>query len=394
MEGQLIRITAITETDGQGQRCTAVGLELNFQIDETSLGPEYFQVPGRQVKVVRTGSSLMGRDRCAKGRFVILELNTDQEAGVLREMTGQGPHGRSIFHRAKVQVKIVQTIEGEGGSIAPTEGFLESLDTMDEMLDRFTLTSHRNTAGRELYYHQFLPEHYDSDRQYPLVIFLHDAGACSDDQIAPLAQGNGGLVWADPSQEGYEEAIVIAPWYPSVCANDEFQVTQEAEDTVLLIEYLKEHLSVDPGRIYGTGQSMGCMMLCEMNIQYPQLFTACLLVAGQWNPKTMGNCSHSRFWIMVSQGDAKAFPIMGACVDAMEAAGAKVERMAVDAQNCEGELALLSDVTKANILFTWFEGRSLIPEWLEENPGLHHVMTWEKTYSIKPLRQWLLKQRK
>ena len=40
----------------------------------------------------------------------------------------------------------------------------------------------------------------------------------------------------------------------------------------------------DKNRIYGTGQSMGCMMLCELNIRYPGFFGGCFLVAGQWNP--------------------------------------------------------------------------------------------------------------
>ena len=46
-----------------------------------------------------------------------------------------------------------------------------------------------------------------------------------------------------------------------------------------------------------------------------------------------------------------------------------------------------------NLNFTWFEGRSVIPDGMEETPGMHHVCTWGKAYDIKALREWLFEQR-
>ena len=46
-----------------------------------------------------------------------------------------------------------------------------------------------------------------------------------------------------------------------------------------------------------------------------------------------------------------------------------------------------------NLNFTWFEGRSVIPDGMEVHGGMHHICTWKKAYDIKALREWLFEQR-
>jgi hypothetical protein len=79
-----------------------------------------------------------------------------------------------------------------------------------------------------------------------------------------------------------------------------------------------EYASIDQNRLYTTGQSAGCMASIAFNIKYPDLFAASLLVAGQWNFQAMAGMIHNNIWIIVSEGDQRAFPGMNAAIAVWE----------------------------------------------------------------------------
>ncbi len=399
MDKNLIRnVIAITDIFGEGQKCTAAAIEYNTVIDGTSLNINDFEVEGRTITSVYTNDVPVHENYGKNGKFVILELDSEGTAGAVREMSGHGPHGRSVFHEAVVRVTQKRDIRTATGEICT--GFNEAMEnnkTMDAQADKFgEFSFHVPGTDRKMNYRLYVPEDYNPLEKYPLVLFIHDAGACADETIAPLAQGMGAVIWSAQEEQKKHKCFVLAPCYPFVCANDDFEVTPEAEYTVKLIKEITYKYSIDKNRIYGTGQSMGCMMLCEMNIRYPDLFAGCLLVAGQWNPETMGVCKDKNCWIIVSQGDKKAFPIMDACMKSMEKAGGKVTRGAFNAKASDEELRAVIEKLESdgnNMYFTWFEGESVIPEGvIKSDSGMHHVMTWVRAYDITALRDWLLKQ--
>jgi predicted peptidase len=222
----------------------------------------------------------------------------------------------------------------------------------------------------------------------------------SDARIA-LAQGIGAVVWSRPEEQKRHECFVLAPQVPGpTITNDEFEATEELEAIKNLLDYIVESYSIDENRIYGTGQSMGCMATCELNVRYPDLFAACLLVAGQWNPETMVQCVNKKFWITVAEGDEKAFPINNQVTENLEKAGAKIGRYRWDAKKSPEELD--EDVKEAlkddcNIRYTVFEGNSVLPEKVDPHlplPLQFHTNTWRVAYTIQGLRDWLLSETK
>jgi predicted peptidase len=142
------------------------------------------------------------------------------------------------------------------------------------------------------------------------------------------------------------------------------------------------------------------MITYELNVRYPELYAACLLVGGQWNPETLVKCKDKNFWIVVSEGDEKAFPISNQITAKMEDAGAKVGRYRWNAKKTPEELE--KDVNDAlrdecNIRYTVFEGKSVLPEELDPYlpiPLQCHTNTWRVAYCIKGLRAWLLSMTK
>ena len=45
-------------------------------------------------------------------------------------------------------------------------------------------------------YNLCLPKDYDASQKYPMVVFIGDASANTDDSLGALYQGNGGTIWA------------------------------------------------------------------------------------------------------------------------------------------------------------------------------------------------------
>jgi predicted peptidase len=154
-----------------------------------------------------------------------------------------------------------------------------------------------------------------------------------------------------------------------------------------------EHYSIDPKRVYTTGQSGGCMTSCELNHRYPDLFAASLLVAGQWDADRMRNTAKKKFWICVSEHDVQAFPGMTAMVKALQEEGSTVYQYTCNAKSGAEELNRLAANAReqqTDIIFTVFEGDSVVQEGYPFNPITNHLSTWQVAYDIPEIRDWLL----
>ena len=243
-------------------------------------------------------------------------------------------------------------------------------------------------------YNLYIPE--DTAQSLPLVVFMHDMGSVSNEPDFTLRQGIGALVWADDQEQAKRPCFVLAPQYGEKSAHDDYTVGWSAEATIELIKDLSKKYPIDTTRIYGTGQSMGTMMLCELLIDHPRFFAGCFLTAGQWDPERMGAIKDEHVWIMVSEHDGRAFPIMGQCMEAVEKAGGKVARGHVDAKaDEETKAAFCRDVLnqKANIQFTWLDGDSVLLPGAHIFPAVHHMSTWKWAYLFESIRAWLFEQK-
>lgn len=254
-------------------------------------------------------------------------------------------------------------------------------------------------TGITLKYNLFVPKSYDANesqgRLYPMVLFIHDLGAVSTDVRTTLTQGIGGIIWATPLEQRKHECFVLAPQYSVAIVNDQFEATRDLDATINLVWTLMNQYRIDRDRVYITGQSMGCMAGMEMLVRHPNLFAAALLIAGQWNPAKMSVLTKVNMWVIVSEGDLKAFPGMNACMAALEAAGARVSRATWNGRASAEEFAL--EVSKlaaedSNIKYTVFAKGTVVPEGLPDNGPNNHIYTWQIAYTIEGLRDWLFTQ--
>ena len=415
--------TAITEVFGDGQKLTTVAIEYDKSIVSSKLSPSTFSVEGRTITKVYANKAAAKASQGVDGRFVIIELSPSDEAAsiiVQHQPTGPGAGGPDLSQRgpegadkggpppfvmasprrevkASVkQLEVVATTDGE--KYAPSASAIETDKKINLVVDDFLRLEFKDPdTGKILKYNLYVPKHYDRNKSYPMVMFIHDASACSTEPDRTLIQGNGAVIWATPSEQAKHEAFVLAPQYNGVITTDDFHASDMLGTTVKLIHWLFSQYSIDRNRIYTTGQSMGCMLSIAINIKYPDLFAASLLVAGQWDPQAMAVLAKKKMWIIVAEGDTRAFPGMNASLAVMEKAGAKISRAKWNGRAGDAEIA--ASVKKistedTNIKYAVYEKGTTLPIELAQSGRNEHMETWKIAYNIEGVRDWLFAQTK
>jgi predicted peptidase len=252
-------------------------------------------------------------------------------------------------------------------------------------------------SGLSLKYNLFIPREYKPNKSYPLVLFIHDLGSVSPFTRTTLIQGQGATIWATASEQAKHECFILAPQYASAIVNDDSEASMYLDATANLIKYILDRYPIDTTRVYTTGQSMGCMASIELLIRNPNLFAAALLVAGQWDAEKMSVLTKAKMWIVVAEGDLRAFPGMNASLASLEAGGAKVSRATWNGRAGGEELtaAVNRMASQSNpINYAVLAKGTVVPPGLPESGLNNHIHTWPIVYSIEGLRDWLFSQAK
>lgn len=429
------KVTTITEVFGDGQKPSAVAVEYPGEMDASSLSIEDYEIENRTITDVYTNAEAALTDRNVSGNYVILKLaneNTkstdsmgdrgEHDGGQKRE-EGQKPidrgevdggklHGNngdagadggqghnmggSEQSKEDLSVSVVQKGEvmGTDGTVYPAnETAIESSDQINLVVQDFQLLEYTDSdTGCTIPYSIYLPKDYDESKEYPLVFFVADASANGDDTTRNLTQGNGATVWATPEEQAKHECIVVSPQYTNTLIDSIGALTTDenvwSDGLTLvsnLLHYVIQEYSVDENRIYGTGQSQGCMTNIALSDKYPELFAAQFLVAGQWNVEEMSAMKDKNLWIVVCEGDSKAYPGMNEATEKWESLGSSVARSDMwDSTSTEEQFAKLvkqMEDQNCKINYTVFEGGS-------------HTYTWSVAYNIEGIRDWLFDQTK
>jgi predicted peptidase len=162
-------------------------------------------------------------------------------------------------------------------------------------------------------YHIMFPRNYAQQEKCPMILFLHGAGAGTDNINTVKGYGLGD--YADAHEDF--PFVVIAPQ------------SRGGWEADLLYEVMEEALvyyKIDETRIYVTGFSMGGAGTFLMAIHYPDLFAAAAPVCGFGDPELAGSMKDVPCWIFHDEGDP-AVPVeeSKAMYDALEALGAEVK---------------------------------------------------------------------
>ena len=176
--------------------------------------------------------------------------------------------------------------------------------------DKFEQKTYSDSeSGLSITYNLYLPENYDASGSYPMVVFIGDSSCAGSDATVSLTQGRGGLVWATEEWQSVYPTIVAVPTYPETILDDHgsYTTTEYVELTKRYIDYMSSEYAVDTNRIYGTGQSMGCMTTLILASEYPDLYAACMFVDGQWDISTLSGLENQTFVYFAAEDDTNAW---------------------------------------------------------------------------------------
>lgn len=284
--------------------------------------------------------------------------------------------------------------KGNMGGQAQTDPALQAvIDESASRFEQFTYTDEE--TGITLEYSLYIPEGYEegSDTSYPMVMFIPDStgAGLSSDQIVEGYYG--AAVWASDEDQEKHPSFVLVPAYTGTVTDDNWNASEQLDATVGLITYLTETYSIDPDRLYTTGQSMGCMSSLYLNSKYPDLFAASLYVSGQWDISVLNVLEDQTFFYVTAGGDEKASGGQDEVMALFNQDQVSYTYESWDAQaDADTQSSLVQDMinegVQANMIR--FETGTV----LNGGGGMEHMASFNYAYKISALRDWLFEQSK
>jgi predicted peptidase len=304
-----------------------------------------------------------------------------------------------LARRKPLQLSVAQVGEvtgTNGAKIAGTSAPFTTDRGISLIVDEFRQFEFKDPAtGLTLAYNLYVPKDYDRSKSYPLVLFMHDASVTGAEPTRTLTQGLGAVIWASSTEQAKHPAFVVAPQFPNGVST-EGELGDRTGDTVVhILESLQRQYSIDRNRIYTTGQSFGCMLSLAIMIRHPDLFAASMLVAGQRDAQATSVLDHNKMWIIVAEGDTRAFPGMNDSIAVWEKQGTTVGKATWNARWSDAEFTAAARKMEAegrNIRYATFLKGTVFPPGKEG--GIEHMATWPVAYRIEAVRDWLFAQTK
>ena len=427
--------TAVGEVFGDGEKISAAIVEYDRDIDQSKLSGAAFTVGNRTVTKVYANKEPARAARGSNGRYVVIELSPD-DADAPLFLTGGGgggggpgggpgrgapgagaaganggPPGANAgppraggamgmpARKKPLKVSIAQVGEIAtvgGGKYAANPLPFDTDKGVNLLVDDFRQLEFKDPAtGMTLAYNLYVPKNYDSRKKYPLVLFMHDASIHGAEPTRTLTQGLGAVIWASPAEQAKHAAIVVAPQFPNGVSTEGEGGDRTGDTVVHLVNSITTQYSVDTDRLYTTGQSFGCMLSLAIMIRHPDLFAASMLVAGQRDAQATSVLDHDKMWIIVAEGDTRAFPGMNDSIAVWEKQGAKVSKATWNARSSEADLTAAAKKMLAEgntIKYATFLKGTVFPQGKEG--GIEHMATWPVAYRIEGVRDWLFAQSK
>lgn len=144
--------------------------------------------------------------------------------------------------------------------------------------------------GTVLPYRLMLPENYDKNETYPLILFLHGAGERGTDNetqmknvFQAIANRNKDAILLAPQCDP-ENQWVDTPWAQGPYSVDEVPESNELQAVMALIKNVQDNYSVDADRIYATGLSMGAFGVWDLMVRHNDVFAAGIACCGGGDP--------------------------------------------------------------------------------------------------------------
>ncbi len=179
--------------------------------------------------------------------------------------------------------------------------------------------------NRYVRYCLILPENFDEDRSYPVILYLHGAGERGFDNAKQLLNMTYSL-YTDMI-DYFDEAIFVAPqcsstgWW-SLDTDQNGVHRGELGAAMRLFEHIVDSYNVDTSRLYVMGLSMGGYATWEVLTHFPDTFAAGIPICGWSNTAYAATLKDIPIWAYHGKRDTTvSYQGSQEMVDAIRAIG-------------------------------------------------------------------------
>lgn len=152
----------------------------------------------------------------------------------------------------------------------------ETQSESDRLFEKTGLIAEQILNGNEgeIHYSYYLPEDYDENKTYPLMMSMpgYDMMWFGEDSSGSNLEWSGFRVWTELSEDMMVVSAQLTDWHET-----------SARQAIELTEYFIDNFSVDPTRVYAAGYSAGGETMSQAVSMRPDLYAAYLHGASQWD---------------------------------------------------------------------------------------------------------------
>ena len=282
---------------------------------------------------------------------------------------------------------------GMGGGMAQNDADVQAvIDANASKFQQFTYAD--ADSGTELEYSLYIPENYDETTDYPLVMFIPDSTGAGKTAQQIVEQYYGADVWVTDESQEQNPSFVLVPAFSGTVVDDNWNVSDQVEVAVRLLDELQQTYSIDADRLYTTGQSMGCMTSLYLNATHPDLFAASMYVSGQWDISVLEPLEEQTFFYITAGGDAKASGGQDEVMAMFDKANIPYTYGTWSAQDSEEEQdSAVEDMIDQGLAanFIRFETGTVFKDG---QTGMEHMASFNYAYKLGAVRNWLFAQSK
>jgi predicted peptidase len=176
--------------------------------------------------------------------------------------------------------------------------------------------------GGQLPYRLYVPENYSADHKHPVVFYFHGAGGRGTNNRGHMFLWNVTMNFrfvADPLQQT-DPYFVCAPQTATNWTNDTVQAV-----VLDILDSLSREFSIDPDRIYVSGQSLGGMGTWNFLAEHPEVWAAAIPMCGRGDSAGAADMLPVSIWVWHGAYD-RSINVAGSrtMVAALQAAGARM----------------------------------------------------------------------
>ena len=220
-----------------------------------------------------------------------------------------------------------QIVQAPSATREPTPLTTPTSKTIPTMYG-YQMHTFTDSNGSNMTYYLYVPDGYNPQHTYPLVLLLHGGGESANPKATPeqnmalLLNQYYTQVWTSPAIQQKWPSFIVIPqvvspnrWVNVPAATGSYTLAAQPSDSLRMAKEIvdllqHEYQGIDAQRLYVTGLSMGGYGTWEAIERWPDYFAAAAPLAGAGDPSKAALLVHTSIWAFHGAEDTDV-PVSG-----------------------------------------------------------------------------------